>query len=93
MSSVKTIVLHGLFSYPSLFQTPEDVLSHVFSVIGNAYQWNDKGEVESEDITISDDIDVLYNDGLTKLEIDRLQTLVDTFIIKAGNHTNRFTKA
>jgi len=85
MSSVKTIVLHGLFSYPSLFQTPEDVLSHVFSVIGNAYQWNDKGEVESEDITISDDIDVLYNDGLTKLEIDRLQTLVDVHsLLKQG---------
>lgn len=75
MSSVKTIILYGLFSYPSVFQTPEDVLSYIFSVIGNEFRWNDKGEVESKDITISDDIDALYNDGLKKLEIDRQQTL------------------
>ncbi len=64
MASYKNTIKESLLSYPTLYKKEEDVLEHLFFVIGNGYEWKNgqlvdidgkRGSMESRVKEIWDD--------------------------------------
>tara|TARA_R110000851_G_scaffold295959_1_gene450961 strand:- start:109 stop:690 length:582 start_codon:yes stop_codon:yes gene_type:complete len=66
MNSVDTFVLQSMRSYPSIFPTREEVLSHALFVIGNGIPWVN-GEFVSDRLHITMEAGLVrFDDELTK---------------------------
>lgn len=48
MTSPNKLMKQSLLAYPTLFPNRSRILHHVLCVIGNGYEWNENGEVQSE---------------------------------------------
>lgn len=73
MATLKQVVRYGLLNFPCIFPEPVYVMEHLFCVIGNGYEWNRKGELES----VFEERD--YNSGqMNYSDVDEAETYAQT---------------